>query len=132
MAQTKILVAIASFGVNNDSYLACLIKEYQSMSFHVAIVVISNLQKEVGPGVELSIVDLRGKNPWSLPFAHKKLLASGVDHYDLFVYSEDDTLITEANLRAFQRVSRVVPQKKKRGVFFFSVNISPRTYISSP
>jgi 2-polyprenyl-3-methyl-5-hydroxy-6-metoxy-1,4-benzoquinol methylase len=130
MAQTKILVAIASFGVNNDSYLACLIKEYQSMSFHVDIVVISNLQKEVGPGVELSIVDLRGKNPWSLPFAHKKLLASGVDHYDLFVYSEDDTLITEANLRAFQRVSRVLPETEIAG--FFRFERTPRGELHFP
>ena len=45
------------------------------------------------------------KNPWSLPFAHKKLFADRSEKYDLFIYSEDDILITEKNLRAFLDVT---------------------------
>ena len=51
----KILVAIASYGRGNDKYLAQLVREYQSMSFDVHIVVLSNIQKDVGPGVELVV-----------------------------------------------------------------------------
>ena len=41
------------------------------------------------------------ENPWSLPFAHRPLFSERVDQYDLFIYSEDDTLFTPRNLDAF-------------------------------
>ena len=120
--QTKVLVAIANWGTKNDAYLAQLINEYQSMSFDVDVVVLSNLQKEFGDGVESVKVDLRGKDPWSLPFAHKAILASRVNEYDLFVYSEDDTLVTEKNLRAFQSVSGTLSETEVAGFFRFEKN----------
>ena len=120
--QTKVLVAIANWGTKNDAYLAQLINEYQSMSFDVDVVVLSNLQKEFGDGVESVKVDLRGKAPWSLPFAHKAILASRVNEYDLFVYSEDDTLVTEQNLRAFQSVSGTLSETEVAGFFRFEKN----------
>ena len=54
-------------------------------------------------------------NPWSLPFAHKKLFAERADKYDLFIYSEDDILITEANLRAFMDVTAALQQDEIAG-----------------
>lgn len=110
----KILVAIASYGRGNDQYLAQLVKEYQSMSFDVDIVVLSNVQKEVGEGIEL-MVGLPWKNPWTLPFAHKKIFADRVNSYDLFIYTEDDTLITEANVTAFLKVSKILPEDRIAG-----------------
>ena len=44
----KMLVAIASYGTGNDDYLARLIREYHSMSFPVDIVVLSNVEKNLG------------------------------------------------------------------------------------
>jgi 2-polyprenyl-3-methyl-5-hydroxy-6-metoxy-1,4-benzoquinol methylase len=104
----KILVVIASYGVGNDRYLSQLLQEYRSMPFQVDIVVLSNIKKEVGPGAEL-IVELP-KNGWTLPFSHKKIFAQRLNDYDLFIYSEDDTLITEKNLAAFLTVSKVLPE----------------------
>jgi SAM-dependent methyltransferase len=114
----KILVAIASYGRGNDRYLAQLVEEYQSMSFDVDIVVLSNVQKEVGPGIEV-VVGLPTKNPWTLPFGHKKIFAERVNSYDLFIYSEDDTLITEANITAFLKVSEILPADKIAGFLRF-------------
>ena len=110
----KILVAIASYGRGNDQYLAQLVKEYQSMSFDVDIVVLSNVQKEVGPGIEV-VVGLPWKNPWTLPFPHKNIFAERINSYDLFIYSEDDTLISEANITAFLNVSEILPADKIAG-----------------
>src|SRR5579864_7031120 len=118
-SQTKILVAIASWNTKNDQYLAQLVREYRSMSYDVDIVVLSNLRKEVGPGVELVVVDLRGRDPWSLPFAHKEILARRQNDYDLFIYSEDDILITERNLSAFQKISAVLCEDELAGFFRF-------------
>jgi 2-polyprenyl-3-methyl-5-hydroxy-6-metoxy-1,4-benzoquinol methylase len=115
----KLLVAIASYGAGNDGYLAQLVREYRSMSYDVDIVVLSNLPKKVAPGVETQVVDLKGKNPWSLPFPHKQLFADRLNDYDLFVYSEDDTLVTERNLRAFLEVSAALPEDEVPGFLRF-------------
>ena len=96
----RVLVAIASYGTSNDCYLQQIIREYRSMTFDIDIVVLSNVDKKLIPGVEC-VVGLPTRDPWSLPFAHKKLFADRRDRYDLFIYSEDDILITERNLRAW-------------------------------
>ena len=101
----RILVAIASYGTNNDSYLRQLIDEYRSMPYQVDLVVVSNIPKSLGDDVEV-IVGLPAKNPWSLPFAHKQIFADRLKQYDLFIYSEDDTLITKSHIEAFLRATK--------------------------
>lgn len=100
----RVLVAIASHGTSNDCYLERVIREYRTMSFAVDIVVLSNIDKRARSGVEC-IVGQPARNPWSLPFVHKKLFAERHDQYDLFLYSEDDILITEKNIRAWLDVT---------------------------
>jgi SAM-dependent methyltransferase len=106
-AKLSVLVALASYGTSNDRHLERLIREYRSMPFEIDIVIISNVDKKPAPGVECR-VGLPSKDPWSLPFAHKKLFAERADQYDLFIYSEDDILITERQLRAFLDVTAVL------------------------
>lgn len=77
------------------------------MAFDVDIVVLSNIEKKLGPGVECR-VGVPNSNPWSLPFAHKKLFSENAGKYDVFIYSEDDIQITEGNLRAFLKTSEVL------------------------
>lgn len=112
-APLSALVVLASYGTSNDRYLARLIREYRSMSFDIDIVVVSNIDKSA-LGVECR-VGLPNENPWSLPFAHKKLFAERADKYDLFIYSEDDMLITERNLRAFLDVTAALQQDEIAG-----------------
>lgn len=96
----KILIAIASYGTNNDVYLARLLAEYRRLHHAVDVVVVSNIEKEVGASVEV-VVGLPTSDPWSLPFAHKTIFAQRLEDYDLFIYSEDDTLVTQENIDAF-------------------------------
>lgn len=103
----RVLVAIASYGTRNDNYLRRLVNEYRSMSFDVELIIVSNLDKSPYIGVE-TIVGLPNSNPWSLPFQHKKLFADRSKDYDLYIYTEDDMLVTERNLRAFLEVSSVL------------------------
>lgn len=97
----KILVAIASYGSRNDAYLARLLQEYRSMSFEIDIVVLSNAPKAGLPADIEVAIGLPISNPWSLPFAHKPIFEARLADYDLFIYSEDDTLVTQANVEAF-------------------------------
>jgi 2-polyprenyl-3-methyl-5-hydroxy-6-metoxy-1,4-benzoquinol methylase len=115
----KIFVAIASYGTGNDRYLTQLVNEYQSMAFDVDVVVLSNIHKALIPGVECVVVDLDGKNPWSLPFPHKQIFADRLNDYDLFIYSEDDTPITENNIRAFLEVSETLSENEVVGFLRF-------------
>jgi 2-polyprenyl-3-methyl-5-hydroxy-6-metoxy-1,4-benzoquinol methylase len=126
----KVIVTIANHGTGNDRYLLQLINEYKSMSFDVDIVVLSNIRKPVPPGVELVVVDLRGKNPCWLPFAHRQILADRLNQYDLFIYSEDDTLVQEKNLRAFLDVSAALADDEVPG--FLRFEQSPAGGLSYP
>jgi SAM-dependent methyltransferase len=117
----RVLVAIASYGVGNDDYLRRLIVEYRSMPFQIDILVLSNINKHVADGVDV-VVGLPNKNPWSLPFAHKKIFVEKIDNYDLFIYSEDDILITENNVRAFLDVNSVLNENEIPGFLRFEVD----------
>src|SRR5262249_10758645 len=104
----KILVAIANYGTRNDKYLELLIKEYRSMQYEVDIFLLSNLQKNIDPSIQ-TIVGLPTEDPWSLPFLHKKLFEEKANDYDLYIYTEDDTLITQRNIEAFLAAAAVLP-----------------------
>ncbi|WP_018316138.1 bifunctional 2-polyprenyl-6-hydroxyphenol methylase/3-demethylubiquinol 3-O-methyltransferase UbiG [Bradyrhizobium sp. WSM2793] len=118
----RILVAIASYGHANDLYLDRVINEYRSMQFDVDVVVLSNIEKAVPPAVEC-LVGLPTKDPWSLPFLHKKLFLDRLNLYDLFIYSEDDILITEENISAFLDVGSAL--KEDEIVGFLRVEYGP-------
>jgi SAM-dependent methyltransferase len=118
----KVFVAIASYGTANNKYLHRVISEYQSMSFEVDIVVLSNEQKEPILGPEIVVVDLRRKNPWSLPFLHKQMFAERLNEYDLFIYSENDTPITERNIEAFLEICESLPENEIAGFVQYEID----------
>lgn len=104
LANLRVLVGIANFGVKNRKYLDRLIAEYRSMPFHVDIHIFSEMAKDYPDDVHVH-VGLPISNPWSLPFAHRQIFADHVDDYDLFIYSEDDTLIEARHVHAFLNAS---------------------------
>lgn len=123
----KLLVAIASYGDKNHKYLQRVLSEYRSMSYRADVVVLSNVAKKLGPDVEVA-VGLPARNPWSLPFAHKRLFAERQNAYDLFVYSEDDMLVTQRNIEAFLRATEILPPDELAGFFQFEQYPDGRLY----
>lgn len=116
----KILVAIASYGTRNDRYLARVVQEYREMSFPVDIVILSNIPKEVAPGVKV-VVGLPSKDPWSLPFGHQPIFREKMNDYDAFIYSEDDMLLSERNIRSFLKVQEALPEDEIAGFLRYEV-----------
>jgi hypothetical protein len=112
----RILVAIANYGPYRFGYLDKVITTYQRMRHRVDVVVHSDRVKRVPPGTRL-VVGLPTPDPYSLAFAHKRLLSERQDEYDLFVYTEDDILISERNLEAFLEASAVLPEDEIAGLF---------------
>lgn len=107
MIDMRVLVAIAFYGTTNAPFVRQLIDEYRSMQHDVDIVVLSEAPKEL-TDVELR-VGLPSPDPYSLPFAHKDLFVERRGDYDLYIYSEDDTLITESSIDAFMWATSVLP-----------------------
>lgn len=123
----RVLTAITSHGTGNDVYLKQVVEEYRSMADDVDVVVLSNVEKSVPAGTEL-VVGVPTDDPWSLPFAHKRIFMDRVDNYDLFVYSEDDILITSENISAFVEASEVLPSDECAGFLRIEVDRDGRTY----
>jgi SAM-dependent methyltransferase len=114
----KLLVVMASFGTSQDQFIAPVVEEYRKMAYAVDVVIVSNVKKAVPAGVEL-VVGLPTEDPWSLPFAHKQVMAERVDQYDLFIYSEGDTKVCERNIDAFLRVSEALPETEIPGFLLY-------------
>ena len=110
----RILVAMANHGVKNRRYADTVIDAYREMTHDVDIVVLSDQPKDFGPDVEVR-VGAPSKDPRSLPFAHRQLFADRVDDYDLFIYTEDDTPITQRNIDAFVEVNALLPENDVPG-----------------
>ena len=102
--RVRVLVAIASFGEKNLEFLRKIICDYRSMAMDVHLVVNSEAPKNLDAGVRV-IVGFPGRNPHSLPFAHKRIFVENIDRYDLFVYSEDDIGVKEQSIYAFLRAT---------------------------
>ena len=105
------------------SFLRRLVRTYQSMTFDTDLVVFSEAPKNLGTGVEV-IVGLPARNPWTLPFAHKALFAQRADHYDLFIYSEDDIHADECHIRAFLDATSALEPCEIAGFLRYEVNES--------
>ncbi len=104
----KTLVVLASYGHANDRYLERVLAEYRLMGPSIDIIVTSDIPRDLGPDIRV-IVGLPDNNPLALPFAHKQVFAERLNEYDLFIYSEDDILITWQNIQAFLEVTKVLP-----------------------
>jgi 2-polyprenyl-3-methyl-5-hydroxy-6-metoxy-1,4-benzoquinol methylase len=116
----KILVAIANYGAKNRAHAERLIAEYSAMPFEIDIVVLCEAPKNFGPAVR-EIVGLPTSDPWSLPFSHRTLFVENASKYDLFIYSEDDTLIREQNIRAFMAACEGLPPHLLAGFVRFEL-----------
>jgi len=123
----NILVAIANYGFKNLEFLKTVIKEYQSMPYHVDIVVLSNVPKELGPGIQVKI-GLPSKDPWSLPFGHKKIFVERLEEYDLFIYTEDDILITSTNIDSFLQLTEMLPKGEISGFLRYELDSTGRKW----
>lgn len=123
------LVAIASYGTAQDAYLARLLAEYRKLERPVRIVVLSDRPKPL-VGAEV-ICGLSSRNPHSLPFAHRKFFAENADRYDLFIYSEDDVLITKNHICAFLAAQSRLRSDEIAGFVRSEADPQGRRYITS-
>ena len=106
----KILVVIVNFGDNQLKYLDIVIKEYKSFTkpFEVNIVIHSNIPLDY-EGVEVKIFDNLDDYE-KLPFTTRQTVYERRNDYDLFIYSENDHIITQHNVESFLTVTNILPK----------------------
>lgn len=127
--QLRVLVAIASYGERQIEFLKQVIRTYQGMSFDVDVVVLSEAPKDLGPRVRV-VVGLPSRNPWSLPFAHKRVFAEHREQYDLFVYSEDDIGVAEQQIHAFLDATAQLEEDEIAGFLRYEIDSSGRQVLT--
>jgi 2-polyprenyl-3-methyl-5-hydroxy-6-metoxy-1,4-benzoquinol methylase len=127
----RVLAVIASYGQKNLPFLRSVIDNYRRMPFNVDVVVVSESAKALGDDVEV-VVGLPAKNPWTLPFAHKPIMADRVNDYDLFVYSEDDIGATEQHLRAFLEATVHLEPDEIAGFMRYEVDSAGQWLLTEP
>jgi 2-polyprenyl-3-methyl-5-hydroxy-6-metoxy-1,4-benzoquinol methylase len=123
----KILVVIANYGTKNDIYLSKVLDAYRELKDDVDIIVTSNLVKDFGKDVDV-VVGMPTKDPWSLGFAHKRIFADRINRYDLFIYTEDDVLITRRNIDAFLRATEILPEDELASFFLYETGQEGKKY----
>lgn len=117
------LLTIASYGQKNIGFLKRIIEAYRAMDFDLTVVVVSEAPKDLGEDVEV-VVGLPSSDTWSLPFAHKKVLAQNMERFDLFIYSEDDVEVSEDNIQAFLRVTPLLKEDEIAGYLRYETDAS--------
>jgi SAM-dependent methyltransferase len=125
----SLLIAIASYGTAQDNYLEKLLAEYRNLRMPSSVVVLSNQFKPVR-GAEV-IVGLPSSDPYSLPFAHRKLFAENAEKFDLYVYTEDDTLLSEKHIEAFLDVQAKLEKNEIPGFLRSETSPEGKRYITS-
>ena len=117
----KILIAIASYGNKNDNYLNTLLQSLREISYEKDIIVQSNIEKNLGDDIQC-LIGLPNADPRSLVFAHRQLFIDNLNNYDLFLYTENDILITQQNIEAFLDISKMLPENQVLGFVRYEVN----------
>ena len=130
MERLRVLVVIANYGTKNDQYLRRLLDEYHSMSYDVHLVVFTNVPKDLGEDVEVVVENPKG-DPWAFPFAVRRVFAERSSDYDLFIYTEDDTLIRQRNIDAFLQANAVLQENEIAGFIRCEKGPGGETYIST-
>lgn len=113
----RIKVAIANFGVQQLEHLAEVIREFRSFKHHsVDITVHSTVPVDAPHKLYDESVG------HGLPFMCREEMAAAVNDYDLFLYDENDMLITEENIDAFLACQATLPPHQICGFFRYELN----------
>jgi hypothetical protein len=106
----KILVSMPNFGTHQLHYLQMVVDEFKTYDaqYSIDVVVHSNVDVQID-GIEQNIIK-HLDNWWKLPFIARKTIVDRCDDYDLYIFNENDQLITQENIETFLKINSVLPQ----------------------
>jgi len=123
----RILIAIVNHGDKNASFLRKVVREYKSMPCRTDIIILSDVPKAFNFDAEV-VTGAPTKDPWSLPFKHQEIFAKRIEDYDLFIYSEDDMLITWRNIQSFLYATKILGEREIPGFLQYELDPTGNRY----
>ena len=90
----KILVVLLNFGTSQLKYLEQVLNEYKSMDYSLDIIIHSNIPLAY-KNIEVKVFQF--KDDRQLQFTTRQTIYDNKDKYDLFIFSENDLLISKRN-----------------------------------
>lgn len=102
----KILLNIGDYGTTNDVHLSKLLKEIEVMRqvYEVDVFIDNTTQKVYSINVEQST---HPNAKYELTWKCRPRLLENISNYDLFIYIENDMLLTADHLKTFLRLNEV-------------------------
>lgn len=107
----KILVSIANYGNNQIHLLYKMINEFNLFNknkYKIDIIIHSNISLNI-PNVTTILHTLNDFR--DLPWKARESIYRNRNHYDLFIYSENDHLITQQHIESFLNITSHLPSK---------------------
>lgn len=106
----KILVTIPNFGTHQRQYLQKVIDGFKSYDaqYSIDIVVHTNVDIQID-GIEQVIIH-HLDNWWKLPFIARQTIVDRCNDYDLYIFNENDQLITQENIETLLKINKVLPK----------------------
>lgn len=101
----KLLVSISTYGEKNNQYLNKIIDEYRSFKkYEIDITVHGTI-----PLQRSDINFIEYKNPKTTVYFHRQEFVEKQDLYDIFLFSENDMLISENNIDLYLERDKKLP-----------------------
>ena len=113
----KIKVAIANFGSEQIQHLREVVREYSTFKSHQVDLLVYSTVPVDSPHTLVSASVGMG-----LPYSCREEMAAAISKYDLFLYSENDMLITEDNVNAFLEHQSRLPRDQVSGFYRYELN----------
>lgn len=105
----KVLVIITNYGNSQFNCLKRILQEYNKFKKYKLKVILANTEyiKDLNyPNLEIQQELFDPSVKLWLTHKHKKIMYENKDNYDIFIYSENDMLITEKHLDLFLKHSK--------------------------
>jgi len=107
----RILVVLVNYGLNQLKYLEKVVREYQNFDkrkYEVDIIIHTNVILDDITGISYRLYD--ALDDWEdLPFTTRHSIYALRNDYDLYIYSENDHLITQNNIDSWLEVNKLLP-----------------------
>lgn len=124
-----ILVTIISYGTNQWELLERVLSEYHKMQHNVDVVLDLTENREEGwPDPVMKTRQFDTDLGHRINFQHRSYMADREGEYDLYIFSEDDILITENNINAYVSESNRIPADEITGFIRFERSNSDNHY----
>lgn len=112
----RVLVCIANHGEDQLHHLDRVLREWAGMSHDVEVVLHTTVEVDETYGGLLRDQQLYPESIGvDLPFEHRETVARGRGDHDLYVYTENDVLVTQDNLEALLEAHRRLPDDHLAG-----------------